>query len=32
MFDDRWSVVVWPEEYGGRGVGILEWLIFEEEY
>jgi alkylation response protein AidB-like acyl-CoA dehydrogenase len=32
MFGDRWSVVSWPEEYGGRGVGILKWLIFEEEY
>jgi alkylation response protein AidB-like acyl-CoA dehydrogenase len=32
MFADRWSVVSWPEEYGGRGLGILEWLIFEEEY
>ena len=32
MFADRWSVVSWPKEYGGRGVGILEWLIFEEEY
>jgi alkylation response protein AidB-like acyl-CoA dehydrogenase len=32
MFADRWSVVSWPEEFGGRGVGILEWLIFEEEY
>ncbi len=32
MFEDRWSVVSWPEEYGGRGVGILEWLVFEEEY
>jgi alkylation response protein AidB-like acyl-CoA dehydrogenase len=32
MYNDRWSVVSWPEEYGGRGVGILEWLIFEEEY
>ncbi len=32
MAADRWSVVSWPEEYGGRGVGILEWLIFEEEY
>ncbi len=32
MFDDRWSVVSWPEAYGGRDVGILEWLIFEEEY
>jgi len=32
MFEDRWSVVSWPEEFGGRGVGIIEWLIFEEEY
>ncbi len=32
MAADRWSVVQWPEEVGGRGVGILEWLIFEEEY
>ncbi len=32
MGDARWSVVSWPEEYGGRGVGLLEWLIFEEEY
>ncbi|GGT95630.1 acyl-CoA dehydrogenase family protein [Streptomyces violascens] len=29
---DRWSVVSWPEEYGGRGVDIFKWLIFEEEY
>ncbi len=29
---DRWSVVSWPTEYGGRDVGIFEWLIFEEEY
>ena len=32
MFADRWSVVSWPEAFGGRGVGILEWLLFEEEY
>jgi alkylation response protein AidB-like acyl-CoA dehydrogenase len=32
MFDDRWSVVSWPTEYGGRDLGIWEWLIFEEEY
>jgi alkylation response protein AidB-like acyl-CoA dehydrogenase len=32
MYEDRWSVVSWPEEFGGRGVGIIEWLIFEEEY
>ncbi|WP_167153898.1 acyl-CoA dehydrogenase family protein [Streptomyces sp. MBT27] len=29
---DRWSVVSWPEEYGGRGVDIFRWLVFEEEY
>ncbi|MEU7423889.1 acyl-CoA dehydrogenase family protein [Streptomyces sp. NPDC040750] len=29
---DRWSVVSWPREYGGRGAGLLRWLIFEEEY
>ncbi|WP_225804620.1 acyl-CoA dehydrogenase family protein [Streptomyces sp. NK15101] len=32
LFADRWSVVSWPEEYGGRGASILRWLIFEEEY
>ncbi|MGR4883512.1 acyl-CoA dehydrogenase family protein [Streptomyces sp. LARHCF249] len=29
---DRWSVVSWPEEYGGRGVDLVTWLVFEEEY
>ncbi|MGW0556438.1 acyl-CoA dehydrogenase family protein [Streptomyces sp. NPDC002926] len=29
---DRWSVVSWPREYGGRGVDIFSWLVFEEEY
>jgi alkylation response protein AidB-like acyl-CoA dehydrogenase len=29
---DRWSVVSWPQEYGGRGASILKWLVFEEEY
>ena len=32
MFEDRWSVVSWPVEYGGRDVGLFEWLVFEEEY
>jgi alkylation response protein AidB-like acyl-CoA dehydrogenase len=32
LFEDRWSVVSWPTEYGGRAVGIMEWLVFEEEY
>ncbi|TVZ99279.1 alkylation response protein AidB-like acyl-CoA dehydrogenase [Streptomyces sp. BK340] len=29
---DRWSVVSWPEQYGGRGAGLMRWLVFEEEY
>ncbi|MDT9687852.1 acyl-CoA dehydrogenase family protein [Streptomyces sp. P9(2023)] len=28
----RWSVVSWPERYGGRDADILRWLVFEEEY
>jgi len=32
LFESRWSVVSWPEEYGGRGASLWEWLIFEEEY
>ncbi|MFH8836690.1 acyl-CoA dehydrogenase family protein [Streptomyces sp. NPDC017868] len=32
LSDDRWSVVSWPEEYGGRGASLLKWLVFEEEY
>ncbi|AXQ28128.1 acyl-CoA dehydrogenase [Solimonas sp. K1W22B-7] len=28
----RWSAVTWPEPLGGRGVDLIEWLIFEEEY
>jgi alkylation response protein AidB-like acyl-CoA dehydrogenase len=29
---DRWSVVSWPAEYGGRDAGTVRWLVFEEEY
>ena len=32
LFEARWAVVSWPEEYGGRGASPMEWLIFEEEY
>ena len=28
----EWGMVTWPEEYGGRGCDLIEWLIFEEEY
>jgi len=32
LFDARWAVVSWPEQYGGRDATLWEWLIFEEEY
>jgi alkylation response protein AidB-like acyl-CoA dehydrogenase len=32
LFDARWAVVSWPEQYGGRGASVWEWLAFEEEY
>jgi alkylation response protein AidB-like acyl-CoA dehydrogenase len=28
----NWGMVTWPEAYGGRGVDLIQWLIFEEEY
>jgi alkylation response protein AidB-like acyl-CoA dehydrogenase len=28
----RWGMVTWPEAYGGRGLDLIRWLIFEEEY
>jgi hypothetical protein len=32
LYEGRWSVVSWPEKYGGRDCSLIEWLIFEEEY
>ncbi|WP_194861950.1 acyl-CoA dehydrogenase family protein [Dietzia sp. SYD-A1] len=32
MADARMSVVSWPEEYGGRDCGLVNWVVFEEEY
>ncbi len=32
LFEARWAVVSWPEEYGGRDASVWEWLAFEEEY
>ena len=26
------AVVSWPARYGGRGLPLLDWLVFEEEY
>ncbi len=28
----NWGMVTWPEVYGGRGLDLIRWLIFEEEY
>ncbi len=28
----NWGMVTWDEAYGGRGLNLIEWLIFEEEY
>lgn len=30
--EGRWGMVTWPENLGGRGADLIEWLIFEEEY
>jgi alkylation response protein AidB-like acyl-CoA dehydrogenase len=32
LYDGRWAAVSWPQELGGRGASLWEWLIFEEEY
>ena len=32
LHENRWAVVSWPEEFGGRGATLWQWLIFEEEY
>ncbi len=32
LFEAGWAAVDWPVDYGGRGVDLLSWLIFEEEY
>ena len=32
MYDSGWVGVAWPTEYGGRGAGLLEQVVFDEEY
>ena len=32
LAEGRWGMVTWPEAYGGRGLDLIRWLIFEEEY
>ena len=32
LAEGRWGMVTWPETYGGRGLDLVRWLVFEEEY
>ena len=32
QYDGGWAGVSWPKEYGGRGLSVLEQLIWHEEY
>jgi alkylation response protein AidB-like acyl-CoA dehydrogenase len=32
LSEGRWGMVTWPEALGGRGLDLIRWLIFEEEY
>ncbi|TLF82715.1 acyl-CoA dehydrogenase family protein [Nocardia cyriacigeorgica] len=32
LAEARYSVVSWPQEYGGRDASLLEWVLFEQEY
>lgn len=31
MADARWAAVSWPADYGGRGAGVTEQLVYAEE-
>lgn len=32
QYDGGWAGIAWPTEYGGRGLGLTEQLIWYEEY
>ena len=32
LYDGGWAGITWPKEFGGRGAGIVEQLIYNEEY
>jgi alkylation response protein AidB-like acyl-CoA dehydrogenase len=32
QYEGGWAGISWPKEYGGRGLGVLEQLIWFEEY
>ena len=31
VYEDGWTGVAWPKEYGGRGASLIERMIFDEE-
>ncbi len=31
LYDGGWCGLAWPREYGGRGAGLIEQIIFQEE-
>lgn len=32
MYAGGWVGIAWPQEFGGRGAGLMEQVIFDEEY
>ncbi|OBH11749.1 acyl-CoA dehydrogenase family protein [Mycobacterium sp. E1747] len=32
QYDDGWAGISWPTDYGGRGLGLVEQMIWYEEY
>ncbi|QEE23373.1 MAG: acyl-CoA dehydrogenase [Rhodanobacter sp.] len=32
LAEHGYSSITWPKELGGLGCGLIEWLVFEEEY
>jgi alkylation response protein AidB-like acyl-CoA dehydrogenase len=32
QYDGGWAGIDWPREYGGRGLGLLEQIVWYEEY
>ncbi len=31
LYDGGWCGLAWPREYGGRGAGLIEQILFQEE-
>src|ERR671910_3184585 len=31
LADARYAAIAWPEEWGGRGAGLMEQVVFAEE-